>query len=64
MGIGVLVLTLEVVAALGFADALAPTFYVIAVLWFLFLATSRFVVLVTATLFAPAAQQSVEPDVE
>jgi hypothetical protein len=62
--IGILVLALEVSGALGFADAFAPTVYVVAVLWFLFLAVTRFVVLVTATLFAPAAQQSVEPDVE
>jgi hypothetical protein len=64
LGIGILVLALEISAALGFADTLAPTFYVVAVLWFLFLAVSRFVVLVTATLLAPAAQQGVEPDVE
>jgi len=64
MGIGILVLALEFSAALGFADTLAPIFYVVAVLWFLFLSASRFVVLVTATLLAPAAQQGVEPDVE
>lgn len=62
-GIGLLILGLEVSSALGFAGTRASTFYVIAVLWFLFLAVTRFVVLVTATLFAPAAQ-GVEPNVE
>jgi hypothetical protein len=62
--IGLLVLSLEISSALGFAGTLAPTFYVIAVLWFLFLAATRFVVLATAYLLTPAAQQGVEPDVE
>jgi hypothetical protein len=58
--IGFVVLALEVSAALGFADAFAPTLYVIALLWFLLLAVTRFIVLVTATVLTPAAKQGVE----
>lgn len=53
--IGTIPFTLEICSALGFADVFAPTLYVVAVLWFLFLAVTRFVVLVTSTLFSPAA---------
>jgi hypothetical protein len=53
-GIGLLVLSLEITSAIGLAGDLAPTFYIIAVLWFLFLAVTRFVVLVSGFL-APAA---------
>jgi len=48
--VGLMVLALEVASAFGFTGALAPTFYVIAVLWFLVLSVTRFVVLVTTGL--------------
>jgi hypothetical protein len=51
-GIGFLVLALEIASALGLAGDLVSSFYIIAVLWFLFLAVTRFVVLV-ADLLAP-----------
>jgi hypothetical protein len=53
--IGLLVLALEITSAIGITGALAPILYIVAVLWFLFLAVTRFVVLVTATILPPAA---------
>jgi hypothetical protein len=51
--IGLLVWAIEVASALGLAGGLAPTYYVVAVLWFLALAVTRFVVLITTALSRP-----------
>jgi hypothetical protein len=56
LAIGIGMLALEIASAIGLAGTLAPTFYVIAVLWFLFLSASRFILLVTRTFPPPDIQ--------
>jgi hypothetical protein len=52
-GAGIGVLAMEIACAIGWAPAVAPTLYVVAILWFLFMAMTRFILLATAALVSP-----------